>query len=278
MELIKHAVESLNVRGAHRDYSKYIKAHALSPLILTSNSPPPSDPAFRIRVIPLRHDKVHETTEQEKAKFNEWAFDKGNIYKLGILSDFAAQYIITNPDVLKNRWDVAGKIILTEFYKSVGREPPDWFDLLEKENVIEQSKDETYFGLRGFLEQAIVEGYRRDFRIDPEGIKVTFETRLSHCLEYRSVPYLLSRTPKSDGGQKEVVITRNIIPELLRHKVPNISTLPALSSRDTWIQGTCTMKINGQPKKVVSGRYDDIVTFLNCTVEEEIPEQVEAKH
>ena len=72
---------------------------------------------------------------------------------------------------------------------------------MEKENVIEQSNDETYFALRGFLEQAIIEGYRKDFRIDPNGVAVTFRMRLSHCLDYRTVPYLIKHLskPKPDG-------------------------------------------------------------------------------
>ena len=77
---------------------------------------------------------------------------------------------------MKKGWAEAGKIIVTEFYKSVGMPTPEWIDLVEKENVIEQSNDETYFALRGFLEQAVIEGYRRDFRINPDGVAVTFRT------------------------------------------------------------------------------------------------------
>jgi hypothetical protein len=268
IELIKHAVEGLNVRGAHRDYTKYTKALALSPLILTSNTSPPSDPAYRIRVIPLRYDRTHETTEQEKTEFNEWAYDRGNIYKLGILGDFAAGLAISNLDLLKNKWDLTSKTILTELYNSVGKQAPEWINLLEKENVIDQSNDETYFGLRGFLEQAIIEAYRKDFRIDPDGMMITFETRLSHCLEYRCLPYLLSHAPRMNNGQREIVITWNIIPELLRHKVSNITSLPALAAAIPGFKYT-TMKIGGSSKKVVTGRFNDFVAFLNCTIEED---------
>ena len=106
---------------------------------------------------------------KEKEDFNKWAYEDGNIYKLGTLGDFAAKYIIADPNILKKRWDDVGKTIISEFYKSIGISPPEWINLVEKENVIEQSNDETYFGLRGFLEQAIIEGYRTDFRIDPNG-------------------------------------------------------------------------------------------------------------
>ena len=102
---------------------------------------------------------------------------------------------------MKKRWDDVGKTIISEFYKSVGKSPPEWIDLIEKENVIEQSNDETYFGLRGFLEQAVIEGYRTDFRIDPNGVVVDFKMKLSHCLDHRAVPYLIKHPskPKPDG-------------------------------------------------------------------------------
>ena len=69
VELIKHAVESLTVRGGFKGNSRYGNESALCPLILTSNSPPPTDPAYRIRVIPLRFDKIHETTCKGERRF-----------------------------------------------------------------------------------------------------------------------------------------------------------------------------------------------------------------
>lgn len=273
VELIKHAAESLTVRGGFKGNSRYGNESALCPLILTSNLPPPTDSAYRIRVVPLRFDKIHETSDQEKEEFNKWAYEDGNIYKLGILGDFTAKYIMANPTILKNSWDEIGKIILSMFFDIVGIQAPDWIDLLEKENVIEQSNDETYFGLRGFLEQAVIEGYRKDFRIDPNGMAITFETRLSHCLQYRTIPYLLEHSPKGNT-EKEVVITWNIIPELLKHKIPNISTLVGLAAEIPGFKYRL-VKINGQPKKVVSGKYGDFRKFLNCSIGEDDQPNIE---
>lgn len=267
VELIKHAAESLTVRGGFKGNSRYGNESAFCPLILTSNSLPPTDPAYRVRVVPLRFDKIHETTDQEKEEFNKWAYEDGNIYKLGTLGDFATKYIMTNPNILKNSWDEIGKAILTRFFNIVGQPAPDWINLIEKENVIEQSNDETYFELRGFLEQAIIEGYHKDFRIDPNDMDITFETRLLRCLQYRTIPYLLEHEPKGNTG-KEIVITWNIIPELLKHKIPNISTLVGLAAEIPGFKYGL-VKINGQPKKVVSGKYGDFMNFLNCSIGEE---------
>jgi hypothetical protein len=57
VELIKHSVESLNVRGSHNQSHRYANSPALSNLMLTSNNPPPCDPAYRIRVYSLCFEK-----------------------------------------------------------------------------------------------------------------------------------------------------------------------------------------------------------------------------
>ena len=275
VELIKHAVESLTVRGAFKSNSRYGNESALCSLILTSNTPPPTDPAYRIRVIPLRFDKTHGTSAKEKDDFNRWAYEDGNIYKLGTLGDFAAKYIIADPNILKKRWDDVGKTIISEFYKSVGKAPPEWLDLIEKENVIEQSNDETYFGLRGFLEQAVLAGYRLNFRIDPNGAVVDFKAKLSLCLDHGAVPYLIRRParPKPDGTHTamEILITWNVIPELLKAKVPNITSLASLATEIPGFKYG-NVKITGlkKAKKVVHGNYDDFVNFIKCTLEGDV--------
>ena len=48
---------------------------------------------------------------------------------LGIL---LPKYIIADSNILKKGWAEAGKIIITEFYKSVGMPSPDWIDLWKR--------------------------------------------------------------------------------------------------------------------------------------------------
>jgi hypothetical protein len=257
-----------HVRGAYKENRRYANTPALSNLILTSNYPPPQDPAYRIRVVPLHFDKSHETTEQEKEEFNKWYYEENRIDKLGVLGDFAAKYIIVNPDTLRKQvWSEIGKMILVEFYKAVGKDPPEWIELLVKDNVVEQASEETYFELRGFLEQAIVDGYRKDFKIDPNTGSETFDARIKHCLTYRTVPFLLehynTKTDKTD-----IVITYNIIPELLKRKIPNITSLSVLANEIPGFRYGL-VKINGKPMKVAYGSHDDFRDFLSCEIEEE---------
>jgi hypothetical protein len=164
--------------------------------------------------------KSHQTTDEEKEKFNQWFYTGKRIDKLGIIGDFAAKYIITNHGILTElTWSEAGKRILQEFYKIAGKESPEWIELLEKPNVMEETNDDTYFGLRGFFEQAIMEGHRK-YTNDLNGMEVSFETKLSNCIEHRAVPYLfklanktinMSITDADPGMQIEKVFSLSIL-------------------------------------------------------------------
>ena len=59
-----------------------------------------------------------------------------------------------------------------------------------------------------------------------------------------------------------------MIPELLRSKVPNITTLPGLAAEIPGFKyGNVKMSGLKKAKKVVHGTYDDFVKFIECTVE-----------
>ena len=58
--------------------------------------------------------------------------------------------------------------ILKEFYKSVDRDPPEWIDLIAEQTIVEELSEERQFELRGFLQQQILEAYRRDVYANPD--------------------------------------------------------------------------------------------------------------
>ena len=59
-------------------------------------------------------------------EFDQWFYKEKRINKLSALGDFAAKFIIANPEqTLRDLpWDEAGKLILREFYGAVRKEPP----------------------------------------------------------------------------------------------------------------------------------------------------------
>lgn len=78
------------------------------------------------------------------------------------MGDFAAKFIIGNPNVLlDNRWEETAKIILTEFYKHAGKDAPEWIDYIMEEDVSGQADEEMELEIRALLVNAITEAYSR---------------------------------------------------------------------------------------------------------------------
>lgn len=137
VEQEKNKVEFPDVRGKHRGIFHYEREPAMASLILTGNPSPPSELAYKIRVLPLSFDLSHCTTDEEKSEFDDWFYKQKNIDKLGVLGDFAAGYIIghTTETLRDMHWEDASKLILSKFYEAVGREHPEWINLIEKPNL-----------------------------------------------------------------------------------------------------------------------------------------------
>ena len=121
VEAIKHAVQSQTARArlSSKSIAEYISA--LSSCILTSNNAPPENPAFQRRIIPIYFSQDDEPSEEEREAFNTFLND--NIDSLGVLGNFAQNYLLNNQDIIHNKdWKDIAKNILTEFYKSAEKE------------------------------------------------------------------------------------------------------------------------------------------------------------
>ena len=264
VELLKHTVESLTVRGAHRQNRRYGNGPALRNVMLTSNPLPPKDMGYRNRYVSLHYDQCYRTTDPQKEDFNRWFYTEGRIDKLGIFGDFARKYIIENPDELKTKhWSELGKGILSEFYKVVCKEPPVWISTLEKADVVKESTEDRISEIRGFLEQAILEGHRK---IYGPCYGMDLREKLKQCLQGRGTPYLAEVTNKLKSETKEttkVVIMRNIIPEIQRRRIVAVTTLTTLANEIPGFEYK-SMRLSKytKPEKLAYGSYDDLLKFL----------------
>jgi hypothetical protein len=271
VELFKHIVESLTVRGAHRQNRRYGNGPALRNVILTSNPLPPKDMGYGNRYISLHYDQGYRTTDLQKEDFNRWFYTEGRVDKLGIFGDFARKYILEHPEELRTKhWSDIGETILSEFYQAVNKEPPAWVSILEKADVVKESTENRISEIRGFIEQAILEGHRKIY-----GPSYTMDLRdkLRQCLQLRGTPYLAEVTNKLKSETKEtpkVVIMRNIIPELQRRKITGITTLTTLANEIPGFKYRL-MRLTKYTKaeKVAYGSYNDLFKFLGWPAEEE---------
>lgn len=231
------------------------------------------DPAYRLRYPPISFERNLETTDDEKKEFNLW-WD-ANYHKLGVFGDFAARYIIENPQLLKElRWHELGQRIIEEFYTECSNEIPEWVNALLLSNVVEESNEITYFEVRAFLEQAIIDSYRKD----PDHLRdsygseipqsVTFENKLEICIAKRLISFLHKKFDKSKGCEM-LVITQNVITELHNKRISNVITMQALADEIEGFEYR-NLRINGKKMRVVIGAVEDFMRFLSCDFEEEI--------
>ena len=147
VEALKHSVQSQTARGrlATRSTAEYISA--LSPCILTGNSPPPDDPAFIRRFIRIYSSTADQHTEEEIKEFNE--FLSANINTLKILGDFTIDYILKHQDVIvKDDWKTIGTTVLREFFKFGDIEIPEWVGKFIQDSDVQDiyAEQEHLFG------------------------------------------------------------------------------------------------------------------------------------
>ena len=246
LDLIKGAIEAPYVRGRFFE-GRYQNIPALCSMFLTSNSKPPEDSGYRSRTILLHFSKddVHERGQKEAIEFEKWLDSKLNI--LEVFGDFIARYVIVKPikpeeSILfsdKSYEDMA-KEILTEFYKSVGKNKPEWVDrIFEQRSIVEENTEQAYFELRGFLMDQITNAYSRHIRTlykeqDP-GVIINFITRLNFCLTNKLVPYLHEHTRRDNAP--DIIITHDILTEAERINRPHRRDNDNGGSRqgNTWV-------------------------------------------
>jgi hypothetical protein len=266
VEMIKHAVENQTARGKFVDGS-YNNIPALSPFILTANYSPPSDPAYRRRVLLLHFAKEELHQEKEANEFKQWLSE--NIDILGTLGDFAAKYVIDHPDVLATKqWEDIAKIILTELYKTAGKEAPSWLNYLVEQKVIEETSEETHFELRAFLMDIITNAYSRHIKtLTPNQevvLDISFTSRLNFCLDNELIPFLHKHINRNN--QSEIAITADIFTELKKRKIENLTHLRDLGNELGFEY--CQRKIGGRQTKVVCGDRNKFIKFLDGIMED----------
>jgi hypothetical protein len=280
LDLVKGAIEAPYVRGKFFE-GKYQNIPALCSMFLTSNSRPPDDSGYRSRTIFIQHtkDDVHERGQKEAVEFEKWLDAKLNI--LGVLGDFIARYVIVKPakpekSILfsgKSHEDIA-KEVITEFYKSVGKDKPQWLDsVFEQRSIVEENTEWAYFEIRGFLMNHITEAYSRHIRTlhkehDPD-IVIDFLTRLNFCITNKLLPYLHAH--KRKDGTEEIVITHDILRELTK-RLDHIEGITTLEDLGKEIPGFeyCQRKLgsNNKNAKVLAGKREDFVKFLEGNIED----------
>jgi hypothetical protein len=148
---IKTAIESRIVRSKFMTNRSSISnaIPALSPLILTSNPPPPFyDSGYMRRVIDRNFPKSESYREDDEVakKFKE--FLRANLNRLRHLGDFRNWFIMNNQELFLDETKRTlpldlGLKILAAAYEMVGRQVPEWFKMRLPECQLEESIEDN---------------------------------------------------------------------------------------------------------------------------------------
>jgi hypothetical protein len=282
LDMVKYSVQGKYVRSKFHE-----NILALSPIAFTSNDSPPQDPAYRRRFVAIQFFENEKWAESEKEDFKRWLVDQNIRAKLGVLGDFVSRYVFEHPEVLRYSsysWNEYAIKIIEEFFNAAGIQAPDWINLIAPQTIVEEASEERQFEIRGFLQQAILDGYRRDSVTNPDPstidtngkriyLEMSFQQKINYCLENKSVPFL--HLCKRNAGQEfEIAITSNVRSELKRHdRLASAPTMNALASKIPGFKYE-PRSIGAQTVRVVCGSRMDFFSFLDCSLTEQASEQV----
>lgn len=250
LDLQKYSVQNKFMRTRFND-----DILALASFAYTSNNPPPQDSAARRRFFAIQLYNNEVWTEEEKKNYEAWMNEvdpitgKSTRQKLSVFGDFIASYVIKHPElILEYRsysWHESATLILKEFYKCANIQPPSWLDLLHEQTIIQEAKEESQFELSGFLQQQIIEAYRRDIYANPDPATlietengsvrstkpVTFVQKMDYCLNNRSITFL-HKCNRNLGQDDDIAITSNIRSKLKEYnKTATAASMETLASK-----------------------------------------------
>jgi hypothetical protein len=268
IEMIKTAITDTIARKKFVNKTTYTDIPSFSPCILTSNSSPPSDTGFRRRIIPIVFTENDQYSEGEMKDFKE-LFDKRVKHELRYLGDFTVNYIMKHQHELlldgKKDWKEIAEIILTEMYKTVQREPPEWIKYFVRESQMAESKEDIDLLFRNFLIDKVNETYnkfQRSIEKDNDIPNLPFSSRLNFCLDNKLIPFLNSVNTNNKDSNKEtlILITSDLVHEL-KKKISQISSLNEVAAI---IEGFeyGQKRVNGKNNRTVYGTKKQLLDFL----------------
>ena len=271
VEMIKTAVTDTNARKKFVNKTIYTDIPSFSPCILTSNSNTPSDTGFKRRIIPLIFTEKDQYSTEEIEDFKK-LFDQRIKNELHYIGDFTVKYIMEHQELLldgKKDWKEIAEIILTEIYRIIQKEPPEWIKYFVKENQLGDSKEDVELLFRSFLIDKLNETYNKYYRNIEKPIvtnsdstaevpNLPFSDRLNFCLKHDLIPFLNSVT--IDGKKSMIAITSDLIHEL-KKKISQISSLHEVAAI---IEGFeyGQKKINGKNIRTAYGTKTQLLNFL----------------
>ena len=271
-EMIKHAVFDVVARSkfvVRRGRAKFSPIISLSPLVFTSNYPPPIDDTLLRRFVVISFSR-----EERIPPSKSYVFDRSVRPKFHILSAIGytlAKVFLEELSVkwFKKDWTELAEELLSKLYEMAGLEVPDWV----KEGEIKT-------GLPSFEEDCldiVREVFIREINRNrlPEHLE-SLRRKLEYALIQRMIPWAYLK----EKGEEKVVILTTGFARAIRNYAPEIPMSRSLKSLAEFLGWEYKRAVR-VGKKVMQGivvPFSELAEFLDpLTIEEEVEEEEEAK-
>jgi hypothetical protein len=236
---IKSAISSKILRSKFRPNGiSATDIPALSPLILTSNAPPPlQESAYMKRVIDRYFDKSESKKENEPEAISFRQFLETELDKLNHLGHFRNWYVMNHQDEILSSvhqekitlLDLGTKI-LAAAYQYAGVQMPDWLKTRRlPQNQMESSFVDNRVTIKNAFETLInvnLKNFNKHDIFEESEIQESISNRVANLLNGKKLPYM----KRSRNDQSIVIINTGILNELHKYGVtmdqlPNLKAL-----------------------------------------------------
>lgn len=237
---LKIAIESKVVRSKFMTNRSSTSSPipALSPLVFTSNAPPPfHDSGYRRRVIDRNFPRSESHKEDDPVAINFREFLRTDLGRLRHVGEFRNWFIMNNQELFLDEakrplpLDLGLKI-LTAAYQMTGREMPKWFSMrlpecqleesIEDNDVIVKRAFETYIDVS--FRNALSYWQRTEASADVLLLPKVTSSRLVKLIDSNLLPDI----KRSQHG--DIIMRKGILVELYRcgvtsEQLPNLNAL-----------------------------------------------------
>ena len=221
VEMLKSSVQS-TVSRSRQEGSKFVKKPAYAPVVFTANNQLPNDDGLvrRFIAIPFTHDEKKEKSSLKKfnKKFRVDNPRESILKDLHGLSNYCANLICDNPNLLKKDWDELGNYFINSAYNYVGKTVPKWLLEFESTNSQEDKEYQEVEEIRSFLLNLINDKYNKKIQL-----KVYEEEAMYMYSEKKLDEYYSSDLAEADDFKKRIfsVINKHLIPFMSFNKKQN---------------------------------------------------------
>jgi hypothetical protein len=245
---------------------------ALSPLMMTSNPPPPLHNAALMKRIKVRHFPTSET--HLKQNIDAITYDKeilANLWKLRAIGKFRNWFVTNNQAIILDTkltpFEKARKILVDMYEYATGNDKavPDWFSLELEQSLLEESLSDTKQAVITAFEDMIIDKVRVLQGTNKFGEYKTIHDRLNDLVSLDLLPFVKRVSSKTDHTPTNIMAFSNgVVAELQKYGVTG-EQLPNLDAFANYFKCRLQKSHGKRTARITDAELSDV---LNTSIED----------